>query len=232
MPRPTGGYWILKGRLVPQGTKGAKRAPGMSTIAKMIDDPGGLIYWANQEGLKGNTLEMARHGPMTVGSLIHAMIEDHFLETDEALELLPDCTDEMVESAGVGFRAFMDWMGETKLEPLEAEVARYSPTMGVGGTLDLLATSPTRGLGLIDWKSGKGSALYPSQLIQLRGYGRLVEETDGMVPQVYHIVRFNQKSGDFAQFSRGVERMAKLDPVLNRCIDLYRDRKWIKETLL
>ena len=52
-----------------------KRLPSPSTIVSRFKDSGGLLHWANTQGLEGKTLDEAREEVTTPGSIVHARIE-------------------------------------------------------------------------------------------------------------------------------------------------------------
>jgi hypothetical protein len=54
-----------------------KRLPSVTTIISRFKDSGGLLYWANQQGLEGKTLDQARAEVTTPGTLAHKAVEDH-----------------------------------------------------------------------------------------------------------------------------------------------------------
>jgi hypothetical protein len=65
MARPKGGYKNAKG----------EKLPGVSTVAKLIEEPGGLIHWAWQLGMDGIDYQEARDQAADAGTAAHAAIE-------------------------------------------------------------------------------------------------------------------------------------------------------------
>ena len=53
------------------------RLPSVTTIIGRFKESGGLLYWANQQGLEGKTLDEARVEVTTPGTLAHRAVEDH-----------------------------------------------------------------------------------------------------------------------------------------------------------
>jgi len=47
------------------------RLPSVTTIIGRFKESGGLLYWANQQGLEGKTLDQARAEVTTPGTLAH-----------------------------------------------------------------------------------------------------------------------------------------------------------------
>jgi hypothetical protein len=54
------------------------RLPSVTTIIGRFKESGGLLYWANQQGLEGKTLDQARAEVTTPGTLAHKAVEDLF----------------------------------------------------------------------------------------------------------------------------------------------------------
>lgn len=155
-----------------------KRLPSPSGICSRFKDSGGLIYWANQEGLAGRTLEEARNAAVTPGSIVHEMIEmdvrgkefdrGHWNAKIVVDKLDPDVIWGKVESS---WGAYQDWRAMTNMKVIAAEVSLASEKHDFGGTLDAVAVSGQTHL--LDWKTG---GLYPDHLVQIAGYAVLWEE--------------------------------------------------------
>ena len=47
------------------------RLPSVTSIIGRFKESGGLLYWANQQGLEGKTLDQARAEVTTPGTLAH-----------------------------------------------------------------------------------------------------------------------------------------------------------------
>jgi hypothetical protein len=253
--RPSSGYSLQNGTKV----------PGASTIAKIIDDGGGLLYWANTQGLGepltldqflrcptlkkqnlpqrefaesilsdlshrfgplrvgGRTLQEAREKVMDAGTCIHNCIEA-WLHNDRQ----PAIPTQHEKSVANGFEAFREWYEQTKLKPLESEQARVSRRYAYGGTPDLVAEDPSGRIYVADWKTGRGTRVYPSQLLQVRAYGQLVREVDGIPVDRYAIIKFDRDTGDFAHTVKKAESLDVCWQAFLHCLDLYKMRKKIQ----
>lgn len=51
------------------------RLPSVTTIIGRFKESGGLLYWANQQGLEGKTLDQARAEVTTPGTLAHKAVK-------------------------------------------------------------------------------------------------------------------------------------------------------------
>jgi hypothetical protein len=100
-----------------------------------------------------------RDGAAEVGDLVHAAVEAHAL--DQPRPALPEHT------AGylVGFDRFL---ADHTPGFLAAEQTVYSRRYGYAGTFDLIAILPSRGLVLVDVKTG--NRIYPEVCLQLAAY--------------------------------------------------------------
>lgn len=213
MPRPPAGY----------SNKQGERIPGCSTIASIIDDPGGLIYWANQQGLEGKTLQEARQAVIDPGTLIHDCIESYLLKAHQ-----PSIPTEFMEPVARGFGAFVEWYEDNGMRPMETEQQRISETYQYAGTPDFVGFDGKGRLYVVDWKSGTGSRVYPSQLVQARGYGHLVEECDGIKVERYGIHKFDRESGNFHPHIYTAESLEPAWEAFVNCRVLYDLRKVLR----
>jgi hypothetical protein len=171
-----------------------KRLPSPSTVVNRWKDSGGLIYWANQQGLEGVTLDEARRSATTPGTIVHEMIEcdirgREFDRDGWSLQIVADGLDADATWALVdaSWAAYQDWRRGCRLELIASEVSLVSEAHRFGGTFDAVGVHDWRSSSalpvLIDWKTG---ALYPDHLLQMGGYIVLWEENmedpiDGIV---------------------------------------------------
>lgn len=191
----------------PYFNKDGKRVPSVTTVEGPYGDCGGLMYWANQAGLDGKDLQEARQSVATPGSMTHERV-DCFIRDEEWYSepwrekfYTEEAYSKACECSGQGFENFQRWYESTHFKLIAGEIALVSEEHQFGGCLDAVMTS--HGVALVDWKTGKnGSALYPSNLYQLAGYGILWEENfpDRPITAGYHIVRFSRQSADFGHF--------------------------------
>src|SRR5207247_1837939 len=67
MGRPAGGYKLPNGQPV----------PGVTTILSRFKESGGLLYWAWSQGRDGKELYEDRDRAAEVGTVAHALVEQH-----------------------------------------------------------------------------------------------------------------------------------------------------------
>ncbi len=158
--------------------------PGVTTVTAVLDKPA-LTAWKlgqvataaieNAERLiedrdAGKTDAAAKWlttlstSAMDRGSRIHAAIES-------VLRREPYELDPRDEPAIAGARA---WLNETRVKPVAVEAFLLHPTLGYGGTLDLIAEIDGE-TWLLDWKTGKSVAdpkgvVYADHRLQLAAY--------------------------------------------------------------
>jgi len=175
--RPRRGYYI-----------GDVRVPASTTITSRYKESGGLLYWANQVGLDGKTLDEAREPATSIGTVVHGMVES-FLHGE-------DVGEPKTIEAVTGFESFRDWWEASKFTVEHTEVPIVSETHRFGGTPDAIMRDSKSRLCLGDWKTSNG--IYPDYLWQIGSYGLLVEEWLGEpLEGGFHLARFSKEHGDF-----------------------------------
>lgn len=171
-----------------------QRLPSVTTIISRFKESGGLLYWANQCGLNGQTLDDARRVAVTPGTLAHKMVEDHI---NSRPETEPEGDAESVEKAKAAYAAYLKWEAMQKIEFRHTEVPLASAKHHFGGTLDAIGLLGNE-LILLDWKNA--NAIYADHLYQMAAYGLLWEENYPLHPITggYHLCRFSKDHGDFS----------------------------------
>jgi len=186
MARPEGGYRLKDGTSV----------PGVSTVAKIGQDMGGLQWWIWNEGREGRSFEETKKKAANTGTIAHDMV-DCWIHKRPWLR--PEwATDEQVAQAGVAFSAFLRWAEGNQFVITHTELTLVSETYRVGGTLDASACTIRGRRSMLDWKTSNDT--YPEHLVQVKGYGLLWDEAfpDDPVVDGYHIVRFGKEYGNFS----------------------------------
>src|SRR4051812_49001683 len=170
------------------------RLPSVTTILSRFKDSGGLLYWANQAGLDGKTLDEARMPAATAGTMAHELVEAH-INKRPAPELVGNA--DTVSKARAAFATFLKWSEINKLQIRHTEVSLVSEKHRFGGRLDAIGISGNQ-LILLDWKTS--NAVYVDYILQLAGYKILWEENypDHELVGGYHLCRFAKEEGDFA----------------------------------
>lgn len=178
-----------------------KRLPSVTTILSRFKESGGLLHWANQQGLDGKTLDEARGEVATPGTIAHEMIEAHLRGEigNDASKIVgwKNYDPKLVAVALKSYDACCTWMRQTKLEFLYSEVALTSLKHRFGGTLDVIGSMEGK-LILGDWKAS--NAVYADYLYQMAAYAILWEEAypDQLITGGFHLCRFAKEAGDFS----------------------------------
>lgn len=169
------------------------RVPSVTTILSRFKESGGLLYWANQAGLEGKTLDEARAPAATAGTMAHDLVEAH-INKRELPELQGD--PDTIAKARAAYCAYLKWAEMYKLTIRHTEVSLVSNAHAFGGRLDAVGMNGD-GLVLLDWKTS--NAVYADYLLQLAGYKLLWEENYPDHPLTgFHLCRFAKEEGDFS----------------------------------
>jgi hypothetical protein len=173
-----------------------QRIPSVTTIIGRFKESGGLLYWANQQGLEGKTLDDARKEATKPGTMAHAWVEDD--ANGRKQRLFSDASKEDTERAITAFNSYLQWRDGNKLILRHVEVSLISQKHRFGGTLDAVIVNHNQALCLGDWKNA--NAIYPDNLYQLAAYKILWEENYPDHPLVggFHLCRFAKEMGDFS----------------------------------
>lgn len=173
-----------------------KRLPSVTTIISRFKESGGLLYWANECGLNGQTLNEARMPAATAGTMAHSLVEAHLNSRPEP-ELVGDA--DIIAKARAAYKSYLSWQEMTHLQVRHTEVPLVSEKHKFGGCLDAIGILPNmnNGLALCDWKSS--NSLHADYLYQLAAYAILWDENYPETPVTggYHLCRFAKEEGDF-----------------------------------
>lgn len=187
MARPKAGYRIEDGT----------RVPGVTTIIGRFKESGGLIHWAWNLGMEGKDYRAERDKAADAGTLAHAMIEAFIQGQDPGAV---EGEESLLEKARQGYQAFRLWLGQTRIEIKETEMALVSEEHRFGGTPDAVGCTPNGEYVLLDWKTS--NRIYADYLIQLAAYQLLWEESHSMLPlKTFHLLRFGKEFADFHHHS-------------------------------
>lgn len=179
-----------------------QRVPSVTTILSRFKDAGGLLYWANEAGLKGMTLDEARMPAAEAGTMAHALVEAHINQRPEPILEGPE---EVQANARRAFQSYLQWQEMTRLAVRHTEVELVSERYRFGGRLDAIIEIGGK-LAIGDWKSS--NALYSDYLLQCAAYKILWEENYPDHPLVgAHLCRFSKNEADFTHsYFEGLER--------------------------
>jgi hypothetical protein len=176
------------------------RIPSVTTIISRFKDSGGLLYWANTQGLEGKTLDEARKEQATPGSVAHEMVQAHIhgeiSDNPREIKRWSQLDPVIYGRAEASFLAYLTWERDSAITIRHTECPLVSTKHHFGGTPDAIGL--TRGeLVLLDWKCT--SATYPDHLYQLAAYKLLWEENYPDHPLAgFHLCRFAKEQGDFS----------------------------------
>jgi hypothetical protein len=141
---------------------------GGSTISKIGEDSGGLIYWAWDLGKKGKDYRKVSQEACDVGTLAHFMIEA-FL--NGFVCDFDDYSTQDIDRALICYNKFVDWWEDQKLRKVYTEIQLVNETYKYGGTIDLIAERDNGEFVLIDFKTSK--KISESYWRQCAGYAQL-----------------------------------------------------------
>jgi hypothetical protein len=181
-----------------------KRLPSVTTILSRFKESGGLLHWANAQGLEGKTLDDARKEVATPGTIAHEMIEAHLRGAigDDASKLVgwKNYDQKLVDVAKQSFAAAMTWKRMSRLQFDYTEVPLVSKQHAFGGTLDVIGhmEGNEQTLVLADWKCA--NSVYADYLYQMAAYKLLWEENypQHKITGGFHLCRFAKEQGDFS----------------------------------
>jgi len=173
---------------------------GTTTPISRYKDSGGLLYWANQEGLEGRPIrgpESKVQKACDAGTLGHAFAEAFINGTP--LPKKEDYEPDIWERGEQAGDQFLKWKNQTRMTPVMSEISLISPVWLFGGTLDAVTVDDE--LALLDFKTG---GVYPDALIQVCGaYNHLwCYHYPNEKPKEFHIIRF-PATGGFTHFCKG-----------------------------
>lgn len=150
--------------------KNGKQVPGVTTVLNVLAKPA-LINWAWKLGLEGQDMHAVKNMAADIGVVTHEICECALRGTDPNMDIYKPAD---VEVALPLYEWFFDWWCNAELEAVGIEVSVVSERWEFGGTLDLVARHPKRGLGLLDYKTSSG--VYESHYYQLSAYEVLWNE--------------------------------------------------------
>ncbi len=158
--------------------------------------------WAHKKGLEGKPLYEERDTAASIGTVVHAMVENMLAGPYEAERATGwgDLDLDGQLKANQAMNAFLRWRDNFKLTVIAQEVQMVSEKHAFGGTPDLIAMVGNQ-VCLVDWKTSK--SVYESYLVQLAAYKGLWNENhpDQPIDGPIHLLRFDKEYGDFTHKS-------------------------------
>ena len=192
-----------------------KRVPSVTTILSRFKESGGLLYWANSEGLDGKTLEEARTPAMTSGTMAHDLVEAHINGWEPPILRGKK---EVIDHAKAAFEMYLKWADQTKIKIEHTEISLVSDKHRFGGMSDAIGLVGNN-MVLVDWKTS--NSIYADYLLQCAAYVMLWEENypDHPITGGVYIARFAKEHPDFTVAHFGEIEYAK--KVFLRMRELY-----------
>lgn len=175
---------------IPYKNKDGKRLKGATTIKGQNVGWGKnpLMWWANNQGLQGKTLQESYDTATIPGTIAHYLVECHLKEDKPDLSQYEK---DDIRKAMSAYNNFLEWTKQFKFRPLAVEPNLISELYQFGGTPDVFGFVMDK-LCLIDWKTGK---IYEDIFLQLAAYEQLWLENrrkflDGPVGiEGFHVLR-------------------------------------------
>jgi len=136
---------------------------GASSVAKMGEDYGGLLYWYWQQGKAGKGFKQELNKAADTGEIGHFMVDCYLKKVEPDLR---EYTKTEIEDGKAWFDKAMQFLTDFPIDPMGVELQMVSETHRYGGTLDVVGRADKK-IRLVDWKSSK--KIYDSQLRQVVG---------------------------------------------------------------
>lgn len=203
-----------------------ERIPSVTTLAKMIDRPDALIWWAWDCGMKGIDYKKVRDDAATIGHVGHALVEARikgqpFDESGVEPGLLAPAKESL--------QAFDTWCEASQFVLLETEVKLISERYQFGGRLDCVATV-TGETCIVDFKTSKG--VYESYLLQVSAYRHAWNETHKNRPVMgCHLLRLKKDDAGFVHHYFPPKTLDKAFTAFLLCRELYDLQKELKKLI-
>ena len=181
-------------RRIPYRLQNGKIVPSVTTIISRFKDSGALLYWANQQGLNGVTLNEAQRPAASAGTLAHRLVERH-LRGEKDFVLSEE--EQLVETAArAAFKNFLKWQEQSKITFRQLETRLVSENYRFGGTIDAIGVEEDGTRVVVDFKTG---SIYGDHLMQTAAYRLLWNENfpEDPLDNRVHILSFKRQEGDF-----------------------------------
>lgn len=189
MPHPKIGYSV-----------NGQKVPGVTTVIGRFKDSGPLMFWAFEQGKAAQRGEIAklydkRDSAAEAGTLAHSLIEAHIKGVPP-----PDLSSyppEIASQATQGYKNYLNWKDDNKIEIVYREMELVSAKYLYGGCPDAIGRDSRRQLCILDWKTSNG--VYLDYLLQIAAYNNLWLENHPDQPLTggFHLLRFSKEHADF-----------------------------------
>lgn len=183
--------------------KDGSRAQSVTTIISqnLGWNKNALLAWTKRMAISGHDPDLVMRDAGNIGTLVHIMIQGHLQGFDVDTR---DFTPNEEEKALVAFGGYLEWYGKAKFEPLRSksgkaacEIPLVNEELRTGGTIDCIGKMDGKTM-VVDWKTTKGTVVYPEMIIQLGAYTYLLETAKPKAKiDCGMIMRFDKESGKF-----------------------------------
>ena len=203
------------------------RLPSVTTVAKLISPPEGLIHWAWDCGMKGLDYREVRDSAADAGTLAHSMIEADIKQLEQ-----PSSEDEEQQRLALqGFNAYRSWREGSKFELHTTETVLVSERYQYGGRLDCVA-SVNGELCIVDWKTSKTRSPRDAWLPQIAAYRQGWNENHrGQLIGCCHLLQLSKADAGFSHHYFPSETIDLGWRAFLACLELYDCRKAVQKVL-
>jgi hypothetical protein len=164
-----------------------KRLPSVTTVINKRKEAEGMVYAASRLGLEGKDYKIEWADKANSGTLAHSMI--HKEEIDYKLY-----TPEIIEKAEKGYKNYLKWKEQSRLESECSEVSLVCECHQTGGTIDDVWFHDGQWT-IGDVKTGK---LYYDHLIQVAAYAHIwICNFPDKPISGFHLLHFDKENADF-----------------------------------
>lgn len=195
---------------------GRKRLPSVTTVLNVGNINGkwnALMGWQKRLLLQGIDPDKARDEAADIGTLAHAMIEEHLGGPKVDLK---DYSKRNIGQASTAYAAYIDWESQHDLKVIATEQALTHPRLRYGGTADLICELNNE-FTLIDFKSSNN--VYADHVIQLSAYRELVQIKYKKPPKTW-ILHLGKETPSFADHYYA--DLKKFWEAFKLCLKLYK----------
>lgn len=198
------------------------------TAGKMKDKI--IAKWVAKVGQK--EADYIRDSSIRRGNAVHAAIEHMYLDNKDSEENLNNCLalltmNNEVEKVLPLSKAFITWLNDSKVTPIEVEKAYYS-MRGYAGSPDLIGKMDDK-IVLFDWKTArkrKTKSQFKDYFLQLSAYWSMIEENeDYTIDRACILMGHTDEKGDHIRpfWIEKEEQDIKFNDFLDRLSNFQKD---------
>ncbi|HPJ12203.1 MAG TPA: PD-(D/E)XK nuclease family protein [Caldisericia bacterium] len=208
--------------------------PSVTTVISQLDKPY-LLKWANSIGLKGYSYEDIRDKAAETGTIAHTMVENLIKGQEEDFSYHP-----LFVPAQRSFKAFQEWLTTHDIQFLGSEISLVNPTLGFGGTVDIIARIDGQ-ICIIDIKTS--NQLCIEYHYQVAAYALLLESASlndlgetrtfpTYTPEYALLLRLDKRNGSFQEKWLHRKDLQLSQKVFTSLLSLFRLRENYQNAVL